>query len=126
MKPEILLPDCLHIKESGCGMPSPARIQRIFDLHDALTRDKRDVVVIQAITSVTDRREMSPDRTQAIYDEIRRLDQARVNRTSALPERNANNTPQSDGMTAEAAQNTPRLMADAIAISNISTQADAC
>ena len=107
-------------------MSSPGRIPRIYDLHEALTRDKRDIVVMQAITNVTDRREMSPDRTQAIYDEIRRLDQARVNRTSALAERNANNTPQSDGMTAEAAQNTPRLMADAIAISNISTQADAC
>jgi predicted molibdopterin-dependent oxidoreductase YjgC len=91
MKPEIVLPDCLHLKESGCGMSSPARIPRIYDLHDALTCDKRDVVVIQAITNVTGRREMSPDRIQAIYDEIRRLDQARVNRTPALAERNANN-----------------------------------
>ena len=53
---------------------------------------------MQAITNVTDRQpmdgwwEVSPgDRTQAIYDEIRRLDQTRVNGTSALAEWNADN-----------------------------------
>ena len=69
----------------------PARISRIYNIPDALARDERDGVVLQAITNVTDRREMSTNRTQVIYDEIRRLDQARVKRTSALAERNANN-----------------------------------
>jgi type IV secretory pathway VirJ component len=66
-------------------MSSPARIPRIYDLRDAQTRDRRDVVVLQAITNVTDRQRVdgwwvaSPgDRTQAIYDEIRRLDRARA------------------------------------------------
>ena len=75
-------------KWPGFGRPATPPTTR----YEALTRDKRDIVVMQAITNVTGRREMSPDRTQAIYDEIRRLDQARVNRTSALAERNANNT----------------------------------
>jgi hypothetical protein len=67
-------------------MSSPARISRIYALRDPQTGDQRDVVVLQAITNVTDRPpvdgwwDASPgDRTQAIYDEIRRLDQARAN-----------------------------------------------
>ena len=67
-------------------MSSPARISRIYDLRDPQTRDQRDVVVLQAITNVTDRQRVDGwgdalpgDRTQAIYDEIRRLDQARAN-----------------------------------------------
>jgi hypothetical protein len=61
---------------------------RISSPHDTLTHDRRDVVVMQAITNVTDGQPMegwwqvSPGgRTQAIYDEIRRLDQAQVNGT---------------------------------------------
>jgi hypothetical protein len=72
-------------------MNSPAQIAAIDDLSEALTRDRRDVVVMQAITNVTNRQpmggwwELSPgDRSQAIYDEIRRLDQAQANGTSAL------------------------------------------
>ena len=67
-------------------MSSPARISRIYDVRDLQTRDERDAVVLQAIINVTDRHpvdgwwDASPgDRTQAIYDEIRRLDQARAN-----------------------------------------------
>jgi hypothetical protein len=67
-------------------MSSPARIPRIYDVHDTQTCDRRDGVVLQAITNVTDHQpvegwwDASPgDRTQAIYDEIRRLDQARAN-----------------------------------------------
>ena len=70
-------------------MSSPARISRIYNIPDALARDERDGVVLQAITNVTDRQPVdgwwnaSPgDRTQAIYDEIRRLDQARANGAS--------------------------------------------
>jgi hypothetical protein len=77
-------------------MDSPTQISLIDDLREALTRDKRDVVVMQAITNATDRQRMEgwwevapSDRTQAIYDEIRRLDQARANGTSALVEVNA-------------------------------------
>jgi len=67
-------------------MDSSTQISSIDDLREALTHDRRDVVVMQAIANVTDRQpmdgwwQMSPgDRTQGIYDEIRRLDQARVN-----------------------------------------------
>ena len=74
-------------------MSSPARISRIYDVPDAQTRDERDVVVLQAITNVTDRQPVdgwwnaSPgDRTQAIYDEIRRLDQARANEAAGNAE----------------------------------------
>jgi hypothetical protein len=70
-------------------MSSPARISRIYNLGDTPTRDERDGVVLQAITNVADRQpvdgwwDASPgDRTQAIYDEIRRLDQARTNGAS--------------------------------------------
>jgi hypothetical protein len=77
-------------------MNSSTQNSLIDDLHEALTRDRRDVVVMQAITNVTDRQPMdrwwqvSPgDRTKAIYDEIRRLDQARAHGTFALAERNA-------------------------------------
>ena len=65
-------------------MSSPARIPRIYDVPGAQTCDRRDVVVMQAITNVTARQpvdgwwEASGDRIQAIYDEIRRLDQARA------------------------------------------------
>ena len=74
-------------------MSSPARISRIYDVRDVQTRDERDVVVLQAITNVTDRHpvdgwwDASPgDRTQAIYDEIRRLDQARAKGASGNAE----------------------------------------
>jgi hypothetical protein len=74
-------------------MSSPARIPRIYDVRDVLSRDERDGVVLQAITNVTDRQpvdgwwDASPgDRTQAIYDEIRRLDQARANAASGNAE----------------------------------------
>jgi hypothetical protein len=74
-------------------MSSPARISRIYDLRDPQTRDQRDVVVLQAITNVTDRQRVDGwgdalpgDRTQAIYDEIRRLDQARANAASGNAE----------------------------------------
>jgi hypothetical protein len=74
-------------------MSSPARISRIYNIPDAQARDVRDGVVLQAITNVTDRQPVdgwwnaSPgDRTQAIYDEIRRLDQARANGASANAE----------------------------------------
>ena len=74
-------------------MSSPTRISRIYDLRDPQTRDQRDAVVLQAITNVTDRQRVdgwwdaSPgDRTQANYDEIRRLDQARANAASGNAE----------------------------------------
>jgi hypothetical protein len=105
-------------------MSSPARISRIYDLRDAQTRDRPDVVVLQAITNVTDRQpvdgwwDASPGgRTQAIYEEIRRLDQARVNGTSALAA-GMGTTSQWDGMTGCAAHHSPCLV-DAVAISNI-------
>ena len=79
-------------------MDSRTQISLIDEMYEALTRDKRDIVVMQAITNVRDRQpmggwwEVSPgDRTQAIYDEIRRLDQARANETSALAEGDADN-----------------------------------
>jgi hypothetical protein len=66
-------------------MSSPARTPRMYDLRDPQTRDQRDVVVLQAIMNVTNCHpvdgwwDASPgDRTQAIYNEIRRLDQARA------------------------------------------------
>ena len=74
-------------------MSSPARISRIYDVRDVETRDERDAVVLQAIMTVTDRHpvdgwwDASPgDRTQAIYDEIRRLDQARANEAAGNAE----------------------------------------
>jgi hypothetical protein len=80
------------LKEGISGMSSPARISRIY-LGDTQTRDERDSVVLQAITNVTDRQpvdgwwDASPgDRTQAIYDEIRRLDQARADAASGNAE----------------------------------------
>jgi hypothetical protein len=74
-------------------MSSPARISRVYDVRNVQTHGERDAVVLQAITNVTDRRRVdgwwdaSPgDRTQAIYDEIRRLDQARANGASGKTE----------------------------------------
>jgi hypothetical protein len=74
-------------------MSSPARIRRIYDVRDLQNRDERDVVVLQAIMNVTDRQQGDGwwdaslgDRTQAIYDEIRRLDQARANEASGNAE----------------------------------------
>ena len=69
-------------------MDSRTQISLIEEMYEALTCDKRDIVVMQAITSVTDRQpiggEVSPgDRVRAIYDEVRRLDQARVHGTAA-------------------------------------------
>jgi hypothetical protein len=77
-------------------MDSRTQILLIDGMYEALTCDKRDIVVMQAITNVIDRQsmggEVSPgDRIQAIYDEIRRLDQARANGTFALAVENAGN-----------------------------------
>jgi hypothetical protein len=79
-------------------MDSRTQISLIDEMCEALTRDKRDIVVMQAITNVRDRQpmggwcEVSPgDGTQAIYDEIRRLHQARANETPALAEGAADN-----------------------------------
>jgi hypothetical protein len=79
-------------------MNSPAQIAAIDDLSEAPTRDRRDAVVNAGDNErhrpSADGRvgEASPgDRTQAIYDEIRRLDQARADGTSVLTERNADN-----------------------------------
>jgi hypothetical protein len=71
--------------EDGSAMNSPAPIPSINDSLYAAPRETRDSVVMQAITNVTRRQidegwwNLSPGgRTHVIYDEIRRLDQARV------------------------------------------------
>jgi len=75
-----------------------ARTPTVDGPHDAVTRDRRDPIVLQAITNVTDRQPMegwlgvSPRaRTQAIYEEIRRLDLAWVNGTAAPTQGDAGN-----------------------------------
>ena len=79
-------------------MHPPGRGLSIGEPYDAPTRDRRDVVVMQAIANVTDRQpmegrwEFTPGgRTHAIYDEVRRLDQATMNETSALTDGKADN-----------------------------------
>jgi hypothetical protein len=79
---------------SGQGdshMQVSVRFPSYRELDDTLIRERRDVAVMQAITNVTDRQpwegwwELRPGgRTRAIYDEVKRLDQARMNDTAAL------------------------------------------
>jgi hypothetical protein len=102
-------------------MHAPGRVLSVGKPYDAPTHDRRDVVVMQAIANVTDRQpmegwwEFTPGgRTHAIYDEVKRLDQARVNEPRAAGE--CRQSCLSDSMTRETARNSPRLVADAIAI----------
>jgi hypothetical protein len=76
-------------------MKTPVLIPSIDDSYYVLPSERRDSVVMQAITNVTDRlsvegwSELPPGgRTHAIYGEIRRLDLARTNGTFALAEGN--------------------------------------
>jgi hypothetical protein len=71
---------------SGPAMYQSARLPVIADPRDKAARDRRDPVVVQAITIVAARQPredwwaLAPGvRTQAIYDEIRRLDWAWLN-----------------------------------------------
>jgi hypothetical protein len=79
-------------------MQASVRFPPYRELDNVLTRERRDVVVIQAITNVADRQplegwwDLTPGgRTHAIYDEVRRLDQASVQETAAPAEGNAGN-----------------------------------
>jgi hypothetical protein len=71
-------------------MNSPAPMPSINDSLYAAPRERRDSIVMQATTSVA-RRQIdekwwdlsSGCRTHVIYDEIRRLDQARVSEAAA-------------------------------------------
>jgi hypothetical protein len=79
-------------------MHATGRVLSVGKPYDAPTHDRRDVVVMQAIANVTDRQpmegwwEFTPGgRTHAIYDEVRRLDQATMNETPALTDGKADN-----------------------------------
>jgi hypothetical protein len=78
------------VNEDGSAMNSPAPIPSIDDSLYALPRERRDSIVMQAITNVTRSQidegwwNLAPGgRTQVIYGEIRRLDQARVGEAAA-------------------------------------------
>jgi hypothetical protein len=103
-------------------MSYPARTSPIYDLHNAPTRDSRDVVVMKAITNVTDRQplegwwEASPDGRDRSFT-TRSGDLIKYGRAECLTHGEGCGQPSlSDSMPAYAAHNSPCLV-DVVAIS---------
>ncbi len=80
----------VRIPSKWSGMSSAARISSIDAPRHGPTRNRRDSIIMQAMTHVTDRQPLSarwgqsPRRTQAIYDDIGHRDQEQATERPCL------------------------------------------